>query len=283
MSTPSPSGIDFTCPVPDAVSFAFPSVAGQKVFVLGLGGGCDIITAYAISGLLNEQAKEIIYANTKTTRSVGPTKPVTPHIVHVASEQPEPGRTASGLGRAAIDHGVPRRGESPWIVLLEDALAESELVGDIRSLGFDLLVGVDTGGDSIAHKKGRGRRGRDQRMLRILVQVGVPVLHVVVAPGSDGEESTEDLLSVFEREAAAGRYRGSFSLDSLLPVYRTLSVGLADRRTPKIILSAADGQLARTKDEKFVIVPRGKQPAVPPHWLTSAFVFAPEVTSPQSA
>jgi hypothetical protein len=283
MSTASPSGVDFTHPVPDASSFTFPPVVGQKVFVLGLGGGCDIITAYAISTLLNEQAREIIYANTKTTRSVGPTKPVTPHTVRVASHMPEPGRSVSGLGRAAIDHGVPRRGESPWIVLLEDALAESELVSEIRSLGFDLIVGVDTGGDSIAHKKGRGHRGRDQRMLRILAQVGVPLLHVVVAPGSDGEASTADLLAVFEREVTAGRYRGSFSLGSLLPVYRTLSVGLAPTRTPKIILSAADGQLARTKDERLVIVPRGKQPAVPPHWLTSAFVFAPEMPTPQSA
>jgi hypothetical protein len=34
------------------VSFVFPDVFGRKVLVLGLGGGCDAITAYAVAGWL---------------------------------------------------------------------------------------------------------------------------------------------------------------------------------------------------------------------------------------
>lgn len=37
----------------EAVTFAFPDVAGKNVLVLGLGGGCDIITAFAVSWLTN--------------------------------------------------------------------------------------------------------------------------------------------------------------------------------------------------------------------------------------
>src|SRR5207247_316759 len=111
-------------------------------------------------------------------------------------------------------------------------------------LNFDRIIGVDTGGDSIASKRGRGRRGRDQRMLRVLRETGLPLLHVVVAPGSDGEATYNDLHTVFQEQMAAGRYQGCFSLDPVLPVLRSLSVSLGPTRTPRIILAAADNQLA---------------------------------------
>src|SRR5262249_9116566 len=162
---------------------------------------------------------------------------------------------------------VPRGPDGcPWIVLLDGTVTEADLAGEIRSLGFDLLVGVDTGGDSIATKRGRGHLGRDQRMLRVLRQVGAPVLHVVVAPGSAGEASCEDLRAAMEREAADGRYRGWFSLAPLLPVYRSFSDSLGPTRTPRIILAAAESKLTRRPDGR-VVVPRGRQPAVPERWL----------------
>ena len=255
--------------------FALPAVVGQSVFVLGIGGGCDVITAYAVSTLLNGDSARIVYGNTKKG-NVGPVEEVTPHIVRVASPLPEPGCKPQGCGKAAIDHSVPRNAHgSPWIVRLDDEPAERALVGELASLGFDLLVGVDAGGDSIAAQRGRGHLGRDQRMLRVLLQTGVPVLHVVVAPGCDGESKVADLRAATEHRVNMGSYRGCFALEPILPVLRSLSGDLADSRTPRIILRAADGQLTRTHDGN-VIVPRGCNPVVPPTWLANAFVFEPE-------
>jgi hypothetical protein len=103
----------------------------------------------------------------------------------------------------------------------------------------------------------------------------VPVLHVVVAPGCDGESKVADLRGAMANRIAAGSYRGRFALDPILPVLRSLSGGLAESRTPRIILRAADGELARTNDGN-IIVPRGCNPVVPPAWLANAFVFEPE-------
>jgi hypothetical protein len=257
------------------VPFAFPAVAGKSVFVLGLGGGCDIITAYALSTLLDGATARVVYGNTKVG-GVGPVEEVTPHVVRVASPLPEPGRKPQGCGSAAIDHGVPRNAHGcPWIVRLDDERAERELVGEIRSLGFDLLIGVDAGGDSIATQSGRGHDERDQRMLRVILRTGVPVLHVVVAPGCDGESSVKDLRGALAERIVTKNYRGCFALEPILPVLRSLSGGLAESRTPRIILRAADGELARTNDRN-VIVPRGCNPVVPPAWLANAFVFEPE-------
>lgn len=252
--------------------FAFPAVAGRSVFVLGLGGGCDVITAYAVSTLLDGSSARVVYGNTKVG-NVGPVEEVTPHVVRVAGPLPEPGTRPRGRGHAAIDHAVPRNEHgSPLIVRLDDEAAELALVDEIRSLDFDLIVGVDAGGDSIA---ARDDDERDRRMLRVLLRTGVRVLHIVVAPGCDGESSVADLRAALEERLAAGTYRGCFGLEPLLPVLRAQSAGLDESRTPRIILRAADGELTRTHDGS-VIVPRGCNPVVPPAWLANAFVFEPE-------
>jgi hypothetical protein len=109
----------------------------------------------------------------------------------------------------------------------------------------------------------------------VLLRTGVPVLHVVVAPGCDGESSVADLRHAMDQRITAGRYRGCFALDPLLPVLRAQSFDLAESRTPNIILRAANGELTSTSAGQ-IIVPRGCNPVVPPAWLANAFVFEPE-------
>lgn len=251
---------------PGAIPFVFPDVVGRSVLLLGLGGGCDVVTAFALAPLFGRGAASVVYANTKTA-DVGSVQPLTAHVFRVTGPLLDPGRVVPRRGQAWIDHSVPRSPNgSPWIVLLDGD--GSDLVGELRSLGFDLLVGVDTGGDSIARKRGRGRHGRDQRMLAVLRRTGLPLLHVVVAPGSDGEASYEDL-----RDAMADQpdQRGCFELDPILDVFRTFRGCLGPTRTPQIILAAAEDRLACANGR--VTVPRGRHPRVPKSWLTTAFVF----------
>src|SRR5262249_9504185 len=142
------------------VPFVFPDLAGKKVLFLGLGGGCDVITAFAVAKLAEGRARAAVYAHTKTS-SVARLQPIPPHILRVAGPVLEPGRQVRGYGRTKIDHSVPRGPDGcPWIFVLDRETAERELVGEVRSLGFDVIFGVDTGGDSIARKRGRGHRGR---------------------------------------------------------------------------------------------------------------------------
>jgi hypothetical protein len=258
-----------------AVSFCFPDLAGHKALVLGLGGGCDIITAFALARCLDpDGSRGLVYANTKTG-NVGPVQRITPHVVRVTGPVIDLGQRVRGYGSGKIDHSIPRGPEgSPWIVLLTGDVTEHALAAEVRSLGFDMVIGVDTGGDSIAYKGGKGHRGRDQRMLRVLRQTGLSLLHVVVAPGSDGESSWDDLRTVFQQHAAEGRYLGCFALEPLLPALRSLSASLSPTRTPCIILAAAEGRLEQKPGGRLV-VPGGKQPAVPDYWLTAAFVFTP--------
>ena len=128
-----------------AVPFAFPDVAGRKVLLLGLGGGSDAITAFALSGLFGTGAASVVYANTKNG-NVGPSQPISAHIVRVSGPVPEAGRRERGFGKGRIDHSVPRADNgSPWIILLADEEAEAALPDELRAQGFDLVIGVDTG------------------------------------------------------------------------------------------------------------------------------------------
>jgi hypothetical protein len=254
--------------------FRFPDVSGKSVLVHGLGGGCDVITAFAVS-LQFGPAARILYGNTKVG-GVGPVREVTPHIVTPATPAPAPGVRPGGCGTAAIDHSTPRDAHgSPLIVRLGGEGTEPALVEEVRSLGFDLLVGVDAGGDSVAAQDGRGHLERDQRMLNVLQRTGIPLLHAVVAPGCDGESTAADLRASLGRLVAGGRYRGCFALAPLLPTLRAQSFGLAESRTPRIILAAADGALPTAPDGTQT-VPRGCRTAVPASWLAHAFVFEPE-------
>jgi hypothetical protein len=261
-----------------AVPFAFPDVAGRRILFLGLGGGCDAITAFALAELFGRGAGSAVYANTKTA-DVGAVEPLTPHIVRVTGPQLDTGRVVPRRGRCWIDHSVPRQANgSPWIILLRDSDAESSLVGELRAQNFDLLVGVDTGGDSVARKGGRGHRGRDQRMLAVLRCVGAPLLHVVVAPGCDGEALYDDLRGAMAELVDAGKYRGCFALGPLLPIFEPFRGSLGPTRTPRIILDAAEGRLPVLPNGR-VQVPRGREPTVPKLWLATAFVFAPDVAA----
>src|SRR5262249_58169731 len=142
------------------------------------GGGGAVVAAFAVAGWSGGGAASVFKANTKAADG-GAVEPITPHLFRVTGPLLDPGRKVPRRGRTWIDHSVPRSPNgSPWIVLLRDDAA-SDLVGELRSQGFDLLVGVDAGGDSIARKGGRGHRGRDQRMLAVLRRTGVPLLHVV--------------------------------------------------------------------------------------------------------
>jgi hypothetical protein len=260
-----------------AVPFRFPDVAGQRVLLLGLGGGCDILTAYALSRLLDVgKARALVYANTKTADD-GHLEPITAHVGRVSDPPIDlAGRRGRTHGTTRIDRSVPRGDEGcPWVFLLSGQDVERTLPAEIRSLGFDRIIGVDTGGDSIVRKRHKGRPGRDQRMLRALSAADVALLHVVVAPGSDGESSYADLQAAMAGQAAEGRYRGCFLLEPILPVLRSLSGALSPTRTPRVILAAADGALAEGQNGR-VVVPRGRRPAVPRGWLTRGFVLGPE-------
>jgi hypothetical protein len=252
--------------------FSFPDLTGQKVFLLGLGGGCDVILAYALGQILPTRLGTLVVGNTKE-RTADSLELFTPHLARLRRDPPtRTGRRAHGTN--VIDQGVPPGDEGcPWIVVLPEDVDEREVVREIQAQQFDFLLGIDTGGDSLVGSAESGDDGRDKRMLRVLRATGLPLLLVIAAPGSDGESTCSAVQEMFHTQERLGLYRGSFSLEPTFPILRQFSPSLGPTRTPRIILSAADGLLA-TNAAGRVVVPRGCRPSLPREWLTHAFAFA---------
>src|SRR5262249_36149269 len=149
---------------------------------------------------------------------------ITAHIGRVSPQLPTRKTRRRTFGTTLIDRGVPRGDEGcPWIFLIPDRDAEEQLPGEIRQQGFGMVLGIDTGGDSLASGARSGEGGRDKRMLRVLRVTGLPLLHLVVAPGSDGESSYEELTGTFNTPVNRAHYRGAVRLDPVLNLLRVLS------------------------------------------------------------
>lgn len=253
-----------------ATAFDFTTVPGRRLLVLGIGGGADIVSAYAVAQLLPAPERVVLYGNTKK-RDDGWLVPLSPHVHRLREgDDPTPQRRRSAHGTTSIDRAIPRGPDGcPFIVTLPDEADAHVVAAELVALGIDAILGIDTGGDALATAASSGDGGRDKRMLRVLRATGLPTRLVVIAPGSDGETPTTALHHALQREQAEGRYQGCFALDPVLGILRAQAATLDAKRTPRIILAAVDGP-----PDEYVVVPRGLRPAVPRRWLTHGFVFA---------
>lgn len=258
--------------------FAFPDLAGKRVLVVGLGGGCDIISAYALAQMLRRlkatAPAEIVYANTKRDADEA-LQPIAPNVYRVPTKVRKLAAGEFVHGTTQIDQAVKRGDRGcPWILRLSREEAnQQQLRASLRQLAeWDLIIAVDTGADSVVATAESGEDGRDKTMFRILRNLDTPLLHVLVAPGCDGETSFADLRETFRRLTEAGQYLGCFALDPMLAAYREFAESLEPERTPNIILAAFEGTLPPGPNGGLM-VPRGMEPEIPGSWLTRAFVF----------
>jgi hypothetical protein len=258
-----------------SVPFPVPQIEGKRVLVAGVGGGCDIITAYALAEQLRAgQPKALVYANTKRRIHAGLTH-VAKHIYTIPSWMRTLRFLASKRNPTRIEQSVPPGDEgSPWILhLSKHSDSRLRLAEELAEQGFDLVIAVDTGGDAVVQSATSGKRGTDKLMLATLKSLGAPFLLVVAGPGCDGEAPFADVVQAFERLHSEGRYAGCFSLGPLMPVFAAYGASLEAVRTTNVILAAHQERLETGDRPDAFIVPRGVNPAIPSAWLLRAFVF----------
>jgi hypothetical protein len=258
-----------------AVPFQFPKVEGKKVLIVGVGGGCDIITAYGLAEQLRAgQPQALVYGNTKRRIHRGLTH-LTKHIYCIPGWMRALRLLASKRNATRIEQTVPPGDEgSPWILhLSKHSDSRHRLAEELAEQGFDLVIAIDSGGDSVVESATSGERGTDKLMLAALKSLGAPFLLVVAGPGCDGEAPFEDLVQAFEQLRSEGRYLGCFSLSPLMSIFAAYGASLEPIRTTNILLAAHERRLETGAQPDTFIVPRGVKPAIPAVWLLQAFVF----------
>lgn len=254
-------------------AFDWNRIRGQRVLVLGIGGGCDIVTAHALSTLVpREPGCKVFLGNTKGNRrfQTGLIRE-SDHVFRL----PPPGtrveaqETGWQFGTAKIDLAVPRGDDG--ITYMFQAPKKSDeaeqLVMEIRRLGLDFIVAVDTGGDVL--KPVGDKPGRDQRMWRIVQRTGIPALLAVVAPGVDGETPWEEMRALLQARARDDTVLGVVSLAPLMPVFVRMQGSYGKNRTPNLILRAWRDELPGHRPG-WVTIPRHARPEYPREWLCFA-------------
>eukprot|EP00754_Rhynchopus_humris_P001886 Rhum_TRINITY_DN11070_c0_g2::Rhum_TRINITY_DN11070_c0_g2_i1::g.42195::m.42195 len=284
-----------------ASPMSWPRLAGRRILVLGMGGGCDVFAAYAVAKMLEEEAAGDGGAPAAVAYGActGP-RPMGPDAVDVggrgelfrfagASATPlEPG--ARGYGQVLLERSVPRcaRTGSPLVVVVGKGGGEGDTVASVTAAngavlrraveeaGAELVVGVDCGGDSLTGGvdwKTSPDLGRDTQVLRGLGSCGVTFLHVVLGPGCDGESTAEQLGAAGESLREKGCFVGAFPVARVASAMRALSEQLAENRTPNIMHAAWRGGLPEREDGSCEVARHGLTQWIPREFLLSAWVF----------
>jgi len=246
----------------------FNAEAYRDILILGLGGGCDIISAYVAQFLFPfASTARIRYGNTKKKLD-SDFELLSPNIGRLPL-----GPRARGIPiTTKIDQMVPRGPDScPYIVKCRSKTVPL-LPHEISQLQPDLIIGVDAGGDALIEGAISGPAGQDKIMVEVLKKADPPFLLLILGPGCDGESYHEQILAAFNAEQERGKFLGALSMGPLIPHFEPLTASLSSSRTPNIILSALKGELSQDVGGNYFI-PRGICAYLPPGWLTHAFAF----------
>eukprot|EP01124_Arcella_intermedia_P021613 TRINITY_DN3058_c0_g1_i1.p1 TRINITY_DN3058_c0_g1~~TRINITY_DN3058_c0_g1_i1.p1 ORF type:complete len:277 (+),score=85.13 TRINITY_DN3058_c0_g1_i1:76-906(+) len=256
-----------------------PSLSGyRKVLVVGLGGGCDVISAYLFSKILEVHPEAVVIIGDSKESVVGGIQPLsrgekTFTKVFLAPPTDHFEKVPDKWRYYALTCTIPKDpSNSPWIFISDKD--EETLREEVVALGFDLIIGIDAGGDSLVEEADSGMDGQDKRMLRVLKSTGVPLIHVILGFGSDGESTEEEILKALKIATLNGSYKGIIDLDPMAPLIRDHCSGwLGSKRTPMIIMNAIQGTNLDKRPGDKVRVDRYRNPIIPLLWLQKGFIF----------
>ncbi|KAL1524748.1 hypothetical protein AB1Y20_019631 [Prymnesium parvum] len=277
-----------------------PLAAGKRGLVLGMGGGCDVIGALAVAKLWKEQSQPdaaVLYGNCVSPREFPEDFKALGEFLWMCSPnvvELQQGDQAYGTTR--LEQSLPRCSEgSPFVFVvphdgrdgmsLEEATKKNTraLCESLEALRVDSVVGVDLGGDSLTGGfdfHGDAEFGRDRQVLHALRASNVPCVHLVVAPGCDGESTIEGMRAAVRELDEAGALLGTMPLDEMVGTMRSHAANLSPMRTPNIIHSAfgrvnsaSSDDGAAASPEMFRIVRHNQEAHIPCSWLTIALAI----------
>lgn len=249
------------------------TISGQNILVIGIGGGCDIISAIALGKAL-QLPSNTRYANTKSMRSSMKKLRSVPNTRYTfLTPEPKELPKHKRWRNPMLEECLPRIHEHPYLVVqcpqdvTDRNIAAKDLQKIVEEWKIDQIFAVDTGGDVLSEETESGAEGRDRRMLGMVKTCGVPVTLFVVGPGSDGESEPEVLTKALEREKNLENYMGKFVSVDLVDDFRELGSWVGTNRTPNIILDAHNSKKSEIK------IKRGRKPIIATTWLKEVWVF----------
>jgi hypothetical protein len=199
--------------------------AAQCVLAVGIGGGGDVVGALVVAELAAAIGTPAVVGGLTWERRPVDPLPGPRRIDELSGARPlnehaalaGPDTTGPGGFRFAESHMARHLGEP--VLLLDPsggpAAVATALAGAAQTLGCDLVVLIDVGGDVLAHggEAGLGSPLADAVCLAaapLLAEQGVDVLGALFGAGCDGELTPDEVTERLAEVAAAGGHLGAW-------------------------------------------------------------------------
>ena len=221
----------------------------KKAFVIGIGGGGDVVGAIPTSNYLRRMGVATVLGGLTWERYVNDPEPGPrrmDEIVEVEMLSQTVGlanpatRTKKGVRftEAAVSEALRER-----VLLIDPNRGVRGLVSGINAaaeiMGADLFIGIDTGGDVLARGDEKGLRSMlaDSMMLASMVGLKIPSVLGVLGCCTDGELTLNEFIERLSLVAEYGGLLGARGLtpedlellDRVIPMTKTESSALAVR------------------------------------------------------
>jgi hypothetical protein len=205
-------------------------IPGQRIAVIGIGGGSDGIQAALLANLLEVSGKTcpcVISVRTAKTGSqgsagkIGEQRTVENHGGEISEGVYAITSNTTGSGRFL--ENIPATQRDVFLVIdRQDGTVHSQIQDVIQHVsGVDTIIAVDTGGDALYSVAGQDQAkatpDQDLRILQALRKVPILTLTCEIACGVDSPENAEEVL----RSAGASYYKPNVSeIRQIMETYR---------------------------------------------------------------
>jgi hypothetical protein len=261
--------------------YSFPENIKGNFLIVGIGGGSDIVGAFATGKLLKQlNPKASIHIGVAVTpkKNYDGFTLLSSNLYQANSDKIENEsdlhhtlslvKQIISLDNQFLPYIFVRQKNNEATNLVDHRKAVyNSIKSSLDFLKPDYILALDSGGDSLTGGVSDNVEMEfDRTGVRALQKYGKPFDFVVFGPGCDGESTQQMILSSMQREIEI--YKGAFNLKELTTIWKPISTKfLPSHRTPNIILSAFDNS------EEVVRVPRHREPLIPSEWLKVGIVF----------
>lgn len=253
-----------------------------KILIIGIGGGSDIVGAYALGKILQQNNP-----NARISVAVAVTPKSTYKGFDCIEENLYRANVREDVDLTKLHHTLslikqmsnfdsqflpyvlerPKYKEGTDILDHQNEVSKA-IKNSLNYLNPEFIIATDNGGDSLTGGISDAvEKEFDRTGIRALQEFKKPFDYMVFGPGCDGESTMEMIISSIERESKC--FKGSFDITELAKIWSPISEKFLPKdRTPNVILSAF-----HFSEGTEIEIPRHRKPLIPTQWLKVGIVF----------
>jgi hypothetical protein len=260
--------------------FDFGSISGTKFFVLGIGGGNDVVGAYAVARLLKKEHSdsEILYGSCFSSNKknyIGFVQIFEGLYIRESKNyelnENHSLRLVQTLKEFDGDLCIP------YVIIADDKRKTGRITKETINYFRDYtIITIDNGGDSLTGGKD-GKCGFDHRNLLCLKEMAIPFHHIILGLGCDGESDTKSIQTMlsYQKQSVLGEFSMNEVADIFSPMLNSISHPERENTdTTVIIVEVKDFIEKNPMAKQLYLVPRHeRRTKVPYTWINKAVVF----------